>query len=109
MPVYDIDDDHLEPFWNCSVADKLAYDSVQVSTRIPSAYQSLMNCLLSQLGDEQFVIAEGEALASVKKQGTVISLTGSNPLAPNAISTLKSNSPGSMMSKSRCIVWENVC
>jgi shikimate kinase len=31
MPVYDIDDDHLEQLWGCSVAEKLAYDTICVS------------------------------------------------------------------------------
>ena len=62
MPVYDIDDDHLEQIWGCPVAQKLA-----------------------DLGDEKFLDAEGEALLQLKKQDTIIALSGSNPLHPEAM------------------------
>lgn len=57
MTVYDIDDDHLECVWGCTVGEKL-----------------------SHLGDEKFVDAEGEALLLLQKTNTIIALTGSNPL-----------------------------
>jgi shikimate kinase len=57
IPVYDIDDDHLEVLWGMTVAKKLA-----------------------DLGDEKFLEAEGEALLLLKKKNNIISLTGSNPL-----------------------------
>lgn len=58
MTWFDVDDDHLESIWKCSVAEKL-----------------------SQVGDERFVELEGEALLLVRdKTKTIISLSGSNPL-----------------------------
>ncbi|CAF0778541.1 unnamed protein product [Adineta ricciae] len=56
-PLLDIDDDWLEPRWNTSVASKL-----------------------SELGDEQFLEAEGQELLALDLQNHIISLTGSNPL-----------------------------
>lgn len=56
-PLLDIDDDWLEPRWNTSVASKL-----------------------SELGDEQFLEAEGQELLALDLQNYIISLTGSNPL-----------------------------
>lgn len=66
MPVYDIDDDHLEPVWQCSVAEKLA-----------------------SLGDAGFVNAEGEACLLVHKSNTIIALSGSVPLHEGAMNHLR--------------------
>lgn len=59
---YDIDDDHLEKVWGCSVAKKLA-----------------------DVGDSKFVEMEGEALKLIQKETTVIALSGSNPLHEEAM------------------------
>lgn len=56
-PLIDIDDNWLEPRWKTSVANKL-----------------------TELGDEQFLEAEGRELLSINHQNHIISLTGSNPL-----------------------------
>jgi shikimate kinase len=53
----DIDDNWLEPRWKTSVASKLI-----------------------ELGDEQFLEAEGQELLSINHENHIISLTGSNPL-----------------------------
>jgi shikimate kinase len=53
----DIDDNWLEPRWKTSVASKLI-----------------------ELGDEQFLEAEGRELLSINHENHIISLTGSNPL-----------------------------
>ncbi|UJR26127.1 hypothetical protein I4U23_007473 [Adineta vaga] len=53
----DIDDDWLEPRWKTTVSSKL-----------------------SELGDEQFLEAEGQELLGLNHQNRIISLTGSNPL-----------------------------
>ncbi|XP_033100923.1 threonine synthase-like 1, partial [Anneissia japonica] len=57
-----IDDDHLEPFWQMKVSQKL-----------------------SEVGGERFLEAEGEALLQFKASNTIVSLTGSNPLHPEAM------------------------
>lgn len=56
-PLIDIDDNWLEPRWKTSVAKKL-----------------------TELGDEQFLEAEGQELLAINHQNHIISLTGSNPL-----------------------------
>jgi shikimate kinase len=53
----DIDDNWLEPRWKTSVASRLA-----------------------ELGDEQFLEAEGRELLAIDQENHIISLTGSNPL-----------------------------
>ncbi|CAG5134975.1 unnamed protein product, partial [Candidula unifasciata] len=53
----DIDDNHLEPMWGMSVADKL-----------------------KQIGEKRFVEEEGRALLDLNVDNSVVSLTGSNPL-----------------------------
>jgi shikimate kinase len=53
----DIDDNWLEPRWKTSVASKLA-----------------------ELGDEEFLEAEGRELLSLNPENHIVSLTGSNPL-----------------------------
>jgi shikimate kinase len=53
----DIDDNWLEPRWKTSVASKLI-----------------------ELGDEQFLEAEGRELLAIDHENHIISLTGSNPL-----------------------------
>jgi threonine synthase len=68
MPTFDIDNDHLESTWGCTVAEKLA-----------------------ALGDEGFLDAEAEATSLVNKQNTIISLTGSNPMRKGAMDHLRKN------------------
>eukprot|EP01126_Amoeba_proteus_P055494 TRINITY_DN6893_c0_g2_i5.p1 TRINITY_DN6893_c0_g2~~TRINITY_DN6893_c0_g2_i5.p1 ORF type:complete len:764 (-),score=110.97 TRINITY_DN6893_c0_g2_i5:39-2132(-) len=61
--VIDVDDDFLEPYWGVSVAEKL-----------------------SELGDDKFLLAEGEALMNFPYTlGKVICLSGSNPLHPRSM------------------------
>ncbi|XP_076105309.1 threonine synthase-like 1 [Mytilus galloprovincialis] len=57
LPVADIDDHHLEPYWGKSVADKL-----------------------SEVGPDRFVEEEGRALLHFDRNGHVVSLSGSNPM-----------------------------
>ncbi|XP_056594271.1 threonine synthase-like 1 [Triplophysa dalaica] len=66
MPVIDIDDDVLERTWGMSVADKL-----------------------SEVGGDRFIEEEGKAVCGLTATGSVISLTGSNPLHPDAMQYLK--------------------
>jgi shikimate kinase len=74
MPLYDIDDDHLEKEWGMTVADKL-----------------------KELGDEKFIIEESsnisflnqETTRKLNKTNTIVSLTGSNPLCPETMNFLK--------------------
>jgi shikimate kinase len=74
MPVYDVDDDHLEKDWGTTVADKL-----------------------KELGDEAFIREEGgkgniysiESTKKINKTNTIISLTGSNPLHEEAINHIR--------------------
>jgi shikimate kinase len=61
----DIDDNWLEPRWKTSVASKLI-----------------------ELGDEQFLEAEGRELLAIDHQNHIISLTGSNPLHTQSIEHL---------------------
>ncbi|XP_036409512.1 threonine synthase-like 1 [Megalops cyprinoides] len=68
LPVIDVDDDVLERKWNMSVADKLA-----------------------EVGGERFLEEEGEALSDFSATGSVVSLTGSNPLHAGAMQRLKRN------------------
>lgn len=57
-PVVDIDNDYLEPYWGMSVGDKL-----------------------SKVGGENFIQEEGNALLEFQAEaGSIVSLTGSNPL-----------------------------
>lgn len=56
-PLIDIDDNWLEPRWKTSVASKL-----------------------NELGDEQFLEAEGRELLAMNHENHIVSLTGSNPL-----------------------------
>ncbi|KAL0491099.1 threonine synthase-like protein [Acrasis kona] len=65
MPTLDVDDQWLEKNWNCSVAKKL-----------------------STLGDEAFIQAEGEEVMKLKCRGTIVSLSGSNPLHPESMKHL---------------------
>lgn len=65
----DVDDDHLEKVWNCSVSKKLA-----------------------DVGDEQFIIEEGKAVMLIDRQNTVISTSGSTPLYKPAIDHLRKSS-----------------
>lgn len=67
LPVYDIDDHHLEVVWECPVAEKLA-----------------------KLGDDGFLEAEGEAMFHLKKTDTIIALTGSNPLHKKGMDYIRS-------------------
>ncbi|KAL3853686.1 hypothetical protein ACJMK2_017209 [Sinanodonta woodiana] len=65
MPIIDIDDDHLEPYWGMSVAQKL-----------------------QEVGSEGFIEAEGRALLDLKASGSIISLTGSNPMHTPAMTAV---------------------
>lgn len=67
-PIIDVDDDVLEKTWNMSVSDKL-----------------------QDVGDEQFLEEEGKALLKFSASGSVISLTGSNPLHPSSMEHAKKN------------------
>ncbi|KAM4705701.1 threonine synthase-like 1 [Rhinophrynus dorsalis] len=66
--VIDVDDDVLEKMWNMSVSDKL-----------------------QDVGDEQFLEEEGKALLKFSTSGSVISLTGSNPLHTTSMEHIKKN------------------
>ncbi|XP_063063007.1 threonine synthase-like 1 [Engraulis encrasicolus] len=68
MPVIDIDDHVLENAWLMPVAKKL-----------------------SQVGGDRFLEEEGEAVCNFHASGSVISLTGSNPLHTAAMQHLKKN------------------
>ncbi|OCT75588.1 threonine synthase-like 1 [Xenopus laevis] len=67
-PVVDVDDDVLEKDWNMSVSKKL-----------------------QDVGDEQFLEEEGKALLKFSTSGSVISLTGSNPLHCRSMEHIKQN------------------
>ena len=65
----DVDDHLLEPEWQCSVSEKLC-----------------------QLGDRLFIEEEGRLLkeaVSTLGSGTVVSLTGSNPLDSSVMNVLQ--------------------
>lgn len=66
MPVIDIDDDVLEKTWGMSVADKL-----------------------SEVGGDRFIEEEGKAVCGFTATGSVISMTGSNPLHRDTMQHLK--------------------
>ncbi|XP_065150705.2 threonine synthase-like 1 [Paramisgurnus dabryanus] len=66
MPVIDIDDDVLERTWGMNVADKL-----------------------SEVGGDRFIEEEGKAVCRFTATGSVISLTGSNPLHQDSMQHLK--------------------
>ncbi|XP_075068074.1 threonine synthase-like 1 [Mixophyes fleayi] len=67
-PVIDVDDDVLERNWNMSVSS-----------------------MLQNVGDEQFLEEEGKALLKFSASGSVISLTGSNPLHARSMEHTKKN------------------
>ncbi|NXA44708.1 THNS1 protein, partial [Nothocercus julius] len=67
-PVIDVDDDVLETTWNMSVSEKL-----------------------QDVGNEQFVEEEGKALLKLSASGSVISLTGSNPMHAASMQHVKQN------------------
>ncbi|XP_031470217.1 threonine synthase-like 1 [Phasianus colchicus] len=67
-PAIDIDDDVLERTWNMSVAEKL-----------------------QDVGNEQFLEEEGKALLKFSASGSVISLTGSNPMHTAGMQHVKRN------------------
>ncbi|PKK31929.1 hypothetical protein A306_00002506 [Columba livia] len=67
-PVIDIDDDVLETTWNMSVSEKL-----------------------QDVGNEQFLEEEGKALLKFSASGSVISLTGSNPMHSAGMQHMKKN------------------
>ncbi|OXB57855.1 hypothetical protein ASZ78_013958 [Callipepla squamata] len=67
-PVIDIDDDVLETAWNMSVSEKL-----------------------QDIGNEQFLEEEGKALLEFSASGSVISLTGSNPMHTAGMQHVKRN------------------
>ncbi|XP_035272155.1 threonine synthase-like 1 [Anguilla anguilla] len=68
LPVIDVDDDILEEKWKMPVAKKL-----------------------SEVGSERFLEEEGEALSDFSAVGSVVSLTGSNPLHSGTMQRLKSS------------------
>uniref|UniRef100_A0A8C5PSG5 Threonine synthase like 1 n=1 Tax=Leptobrachium leishanense TaxID=445787 RepID=A0A8C5PSG5_9ANUR len=68
-PVLDVDDDILEKTWNMSVSKKL-----------------------QDVGDEQFLEEEGRALLNFSASGSIISLTGSNPLHASSMEHARKNS-----------------
>ncbi|XP_052781075.1 threonine synthase-like 1 [Mya arenaria] len=65
LPVIDVDDHHLEPYWGMTVAQKL-----------------------DEVGSDGFVSAEGDALAALSVYGSVVSLTGSNPMHDGGMSNI---------------------
>uniref|UniRef100_A0A8B9P2H5 Threonine synthase like 1 n=1 Tax=Apteryx owenii TaxID=8824 RepID=A0A8B9P2H5_APTOW len=67
-PVIDVDDDVLETTWNMSVSEKL-----------------------QDVGNEQFLEEEGKALLKISASGSVISLTGSNPMHAAGMQHVKKN------------------
>ncbi|XP_065687289.1 threonine synthase-like 1 [Patagioenas fasciata] len=67
-PVIDIDDDVLERTWNMSVSEKL-----------------------QDVGNEQFLEEEGKTLLKFSASGSVISLTGSNPMHSAGMQHMKKN------------------
>ncbi|CAI5788892.1 threonine synthase-like 1 [Podarcis lilfordi] len=64
----DVDDDVLETTWNMSVAEKL-----------------------KDVGNEQFLEEEGKALLNLSASGSVVSLTGSNPMNAASMEHVKKN------------------
>lgn len=66
--VIDVDDDILEKTWNMSVSEKL-----------------------QDVGNEQFLEEEGRAVLNLSASGSVISLTGSNPMHDGSMWHLKKN------------------
>ncbi|XP_006258463.1 threonine synthase-like 1 [Alligator mississippiensis] len=67
-PVIDVDNDVLEKTWNMSVSEKL-----------------------QDIGNEQFLEEEGKALLRFSASGSVISLTGSNPMHAASMQHMKKN------------------
>ncbi|XP_062423676.1 threonine synthase-like 1 [Rhea pennata] len=67
-PIIDVDDDVLETTWNMSVSEKL-----------------------QDVGNEQFLEEEGKALLKIAASGSVISLTGSNPMHTAGMQHVKKN------------------
>jgi threonine synthase len=68
MPILDIDDQFLEKNWGCTVAEKLA-----------------------RVGDDAFVAAEGAEMMKLDVKGTIVSLSGSNPLHAPSLHHLAQN------------------
>nr|XP_057916592.1 threonine synthase-like 1 [Doryrhamphus excisus]XP_057916593.1 threonine synthase-like 1 [Doryrhamphus excisus]XP_057916594.1 threonine synthase-like 1 [Doryrhamphus excisus] len=66
LPLVDIDDDILETTWKMPVASKL-----------------------DKVGGERFLEEEGQVLRNFSASGCVVSLTGSNPLHPEAMQHIK--------------------
>ncbi|XP_034258412.1 threonine synthase-like 1 [Pantherophis guttatus] len=64
----DVDDDVLEPTWNMTVAEKL-----------------------KSIGNEQFIEEEGKALLNLSASGSVVSLSGSNPMNTASMEHMKKN------------------
>nr|XP_020657142.1 threonine synthase-like 1 [Pogona vitticeps]XP_020657151.1 threonine synthase-like 1 [Pogona vitticeps]XP_020657159.1 threonine synthase-like 1 [Pogona vitticeps]XP_020657168.1 threonine synthase-like 1 [Pogona vitticeps] len=64
----DVDDDVLETTWNMSVAEKL-----------------------KEVGNKQFLEEEGRALLNLSVSGSVISLSGSNPMNAAGMEHMKKN------------------
>ncbi|XP_056155789.1 LOW QUALITY PROTEIN: threonine synthase-like 1 [Lampris incognitus] len=66
LPIIDVDDDVLEKTWRMPVAAKLA-----------------------AVGGERFLEEEGQALCNFSSVGSVVSLTGSNPLHAGAMQHIR--------------------
>uniref|UniRef100_A0A8C8RV85 Threonine synthase like 1 n=1 Tax=Pelusios castaneus TaxID=367368 RepID=A0A8C8RV85_9SAUR len=66
--VIDVDDDVLETTWNMSVSEKL-----------------------QDVGSQQFIEEEGKALLKFSASGSVISLSGSNPMHAASMQHVKTN------------------
>ncbi|XP_063159577.1 threonine synthase-like 1 [Candoia aspera] len=64
----DVDDDVLETTWNMSVAEKL-----------------------KNVGNEKFIEEEGRALLNLSASGSVVSLSGSNPMNAASMEHMKRN------------------
>ncbi|XP_026565866.1 threonine synthase-like 1 [Pseudonaja textilis] len=64
----DVDDDVLEPTWNMTVAEKL-----------------------KSIGNERFIEEEGKALLNLSASGSVVSLSGSNPMNAASMEHVKKN------------------
>ncbi|XP_058037162.1 threonine synthase-like 1 isoform X2 [Ahaetulla prasina] len=64
----DVDDDVLEPTWNMTVAEKL-----------------------KSIGNERFIEEEGKALLNFSASGSVVSLSGSNPMNAASMEHMKKN------------------
>ncbi|KAK6176905.1 hypothetical protein SNE40_015115 [Patella caerulea] len=67
-PVIDVDDDILEPAWRMPVSQKL-----------------------TEIGGKNFIDEEGKALCQFQSSGSVVCLSGSNPLHAQSMKHIKEN------------------